>query len=447
MNSAPGNLRQIVKLLRRYLQRKHRRVPKEAVLTALLETAFYASMKCEEARRVICTFAFVNANNPSGQDPVMIRPQRRTYVALKQPIAFNVRNLLKLSQAVPPWASCIAICAKSGALTACGLFDQEIHYRNFLNREDDIHFERPGLFQVEISGVGSLAIQDDRTLIATLSQDALVTKFHDVLQSGPVSKVISRIASQRVSDVRRLLAASHTSSKYWSLREFVSDFLGRTLSRILLSIRRSGHGGAVLILPTDNSSDLNIKYEIDYPKLDRVIIQHIASIIARSNAMDIIQYEFMDEQREELPMGLYLEESVAAADEEDAIKAELGCVSFIASLARVDGCVLLSSGLRVRGFGVEITCRKDPPAIFAAHDELGSKHKRRQLDFSQFGTRHRSMMRYCYLHAGSVGFVISQDGDVRAIMKLGNALVLWENVRLQEIVQVRHRPLRHGISA
>jgi len=36
---------------------------------------------------------------------------------------------------------------------------------------------------------------------------------------------------------------------------------------------------------------------------------------------------------------------------------------------------------------------------------------------SRIGTRHRSMFRYCYAHDTSVGFVISEDGDLRAIRR------------------------------
>jgi len=122
-----------------------------------------------------------------------------------------------------------------------------------------------------------------------------------------------------------------------------------------------------------------------------------------------------------------------------SLRLDCGCVNFIASLARVDGCVLMSSGLNVRGFGVEITCRNDPPEVSAAGDERATKAKLRRSDFSHFGTRHRSMMRYCYLNPESIGFVISQDGDVRAITRIRKRLVLWENVRLQDIQIAKHR--------
>jgi hypothetical protein len=186
-----------------------------------------------------------------------------------------------------------------------------------------------------------------------------------------------------------------------------------------------------------------VKYEIRYSKLEVVLPQHIAGEVCEDVASNIINDQFIDSNEDEIPTFLHLDESLAAHEMEDSIKGELGCVNFIASLARVDGCVLLSSGLNVRGFGVEIMCRSDPPAVFAAGDERATKAKQRPLDFTHFGTRHRSMMRYCYSHPGSIGFVISQDGDVRAITRLGGRLVLWENVRLQHIQIVKPRFARY----
>ena len=173
-----------------------------------------------------------------------------------------------------------------------------------------------------------------------------------------------------------------------------------------------------------------------------MLLEHVAAEIREEIASDRIHEEFLGPLKDEIPTDLHLDETVAFADKEDCIKAELGCVNFIASLTRVDGCVLLSPGLTVRGFGVEITCRKDPPMVLVAGDERASNRRLRTLDFSHFGTRHRSMMRYCYANSGSVGFVVSQDGDVRAIMRLGKRLVLWENVRLQDVQVVKQEAAR-----
>jgi hypothetical protein len=41
------------------------------------------------------------------------------------------------------------------------------------------------------------------------------------------------------------------------------------------------------------------------------------------------------------------------------------------------------------------------------------------------------MMRYCYAVPGSVGFVISQDGEIRAMTRVGDDLVFWDSIRPQ----------------
>jgi hypothetical protein len=436
-STTSSNLAQVVKLVVRHLRSQKRRVPSMKLLRQLIETSFYASMKSEESRRIVCTLAFVDSNNPAGKDPRRIRPQRRSYVAFKDPIPFDIRNLVKLSQAAPPWASCIAVCAKKHQLFVCGLFDQEVHYRNSLHNEEGDRFGRPGLFQIEITGVGSFAIHDNWQLIATLNQNNLVSTFHDVLKTGPVAKALANLSSKQQTTVRQLLKDKDVPAPNWRWQPELAELWMRTLSRILLNVKRAGHGGALLLTPQEPTKDLKIKYEIIFPKLETVLPQHVAGETREDISYEIISEQFFDPLKDQIPTDLYLAESVSASDKEDAIKAELGCVNFIASLTRVDGCVLLSSGLNVRGFGVEITCRKDPPIVFTAGDERASNAKLRQLDFSHFGTRHRSMMRYCYSNLGSVGFVISQDGDVRAIMRIGKKLVVWENVRLQAVEIVK----------
>lgn len=89
----------------------------------------------------------------------------------------------------------------------------------------------------------------------------------------------------------------------------------------------------------------------------------------------------------------------------------LGCVRYIASLSRVDGFVLLDRSLTVHGFGVESRSAVELTDIHISGDTSATTRLLRPALLSQFGTRHRAMMRYCYEHAGALGFVISQDGD------------------------------------
>lgn len=436
--SAP-QLIHVANLIRRYLRSERWRVPSLRLLVEFLGTAFYASMRSEEARRIVSTLAFVDPRNPSGPDPKLIRPQRRTYVPFEQPLAFNIRNLVKLSQAAPPWAACIAVGASNGQLRICGLFDQEIHYRNSLNQEEGDRFGRPGLFQLEITGVGSFAIHENWRLIATLIQNTAVSRLHDVLHIGPLAKALCGYFSRQEAKVRELFDEERVRVPVRQWREVGRELWLRTLSRILLNVKRSNHGGALLLIPRHCSRDLHIKYGIHYAKLEDVLPQHIVKEICKDVAWGTLHDRFFEPQEDHIPTDLYFAESVSSNDMEDAVKAEVGCVNFIASLTRVDGLVLLSGGFVVRGFGVEITRRQDPPEVFIAGDDLASRLALRPLDFSHFGTRHRSMMRFCCSHPGSVGFVVSQDGDIRAMTRVGGRLVLWEHIRLQEVEVVAPR--------
>jgi hypothetical protein len=117
------------------------------------------------------------------------------------------------------------------------------------------------------------------------------------------------------------------------------------------------------------------------------------------------------------------------AQRSDALAAVAGAVSTLASLTRIDGALLLQDGFSVAGFGVEIRTKADVKTVYVAQDENATDIN--EVDPSDYGTRHRSMMRYCYAHPGAVGLVISQDGEIRAMTKVSSKLIMWEQLQLR----------------
>jgi len=111
---------------------------------------------------------------------------------------------------------------------------------------------------------------------------------------------------------------------------------------------------------------------------------------------------------------------------------------FLASLARVDGLIWVDSRLKLKGFGVEITNREDPAQAFMAMDAKAKTTTK--LDLNHFGTRHRSMLRYCAANPNGVGFIVSQDGDVRAATQFEDKVILWDNIRIQSVMNARSLP-------
>jgi hypothetical protein len=49
------------------------------------------------------------------------------------------------------------------------------------------------------------------------------------------------------------------------------------------------------------------------------------------------------------------------------------------------------------------------------------------------------MMRQCFRDPASVRFVGSQDGDVRAMTRVGDQVLFWESIRLQRLTNIRLR--------
>jgi len=106
-------------------------------------------------------------------------------------------------------------------------------------------------------------------------------------------------------------------------------------------------------------------------------------------------------------------------------------VAYVASLSRVDGLVLLDYDLVVHGFGCEIIAKGDSKCqAYRAIHPSPTKGKLRRLDIERYGTRHRSMIRYCTEDKHSVGFVLSHDGPIRAISCSSTRLYFWDNVQL-----------------
>jgi len=150
--------------------------------------------------------------------------------------------------------------------------------------------------------------------------------------------------------------------------------------------------------------------------------------VRESAAAHEIHDRYIEYDKKRLPMRLYYDESMARDEEEDRSVELAGCVRFISSLSRVDGLIQCDFDLKIHGFGAEIMVKDDPKQVFQASASDPSDKDLVPLKPSHFGMRHRSMMRFCAQHTDAVGFVISQDGDIRAMTTKNKKLFVWENV-------------------
>ncbi len=405
--------------------------PLEALIE-LFESMYFASLKTEESRPVLFHVAYVDPQKPDPNPPKTLVHDRWSCVRLSPPIALGSTNFVKIAPASDPRTSSFAVYHDTnGHLTVWGLIDQGNSYHDYVNFDSESGPERPGVFQASITGIGHLVAYIGYQKVAELKLNKLVRTAIDVFQSGKIRGALEAGIQTHFASLQAGWPEEFPpDSNDW--QQYVTENWLAALRRLLLRVQNIRHGGAFLITPNQTDKGLLVKHRIAYNRLRTALQRHSVTTAEHVIAGEIIGDEYMEKKNvEDMPIALYVDEWIAGNDLEE-IRNELGgTIWFISLLTRVDGLVLLNQNLEVQGFGVEITVGEEPSDIYAAGDAWATDSLLRKVDYQQYGTRHRSMMRYCAKYPGSVGFVISQDGDVRVMTKVDDRLVVWENIQLQ----------------
>ena len=412
--------------------------PSDNVLLQLFETLYFASLKTDEARPCRCTINFLD---PSHADNLTEQELSGgwTVIPFSEICPLSVRSLLKIADAADPTVSSLAVCSnEDGELFIWGMVDQEIRYGDYVSLNATEDPKRAGAFQATITGVGAVSVYKDFTLLGSLEQDNLIAEYHDVLWEGPVydrlRKNLEATLLDELASQEREVALAHVAQ----IKDELLIRWQNAICRTLFNIQQYGHGGGLLIAPRCQVRDINVKYEVTYDRLPRALFRLAQHYILKRQTAESISAHCRNAD-DMLPCEVHFD-AVRSQQELDRQKRELlGCVRFIASLSRVDGFVLLDKSLVVHGFGVETRAATELTDVDVAGDARASDHLLRKAPLSQFGTRHRAMLRYCDANEDALGFVISQDGDIRATMKHQGRLMLWENINVQLAYRAENR--------
>lgn len=440
-NSRPQDLAVLVQNKLRLTKNKFG-VPELSVLEELFDCLFYSSMCKEESDLVRVTVTFIDPENPDPSPPGYIVPERWSCIAFDKHVAMTTKSLAKLSKAADPSSSSLAVYFdQKGKLYIWGMIDQAMHYQNFLNYESDTDSEQPGLFQVSVSDIGTLNVLFDYELLATLKHNVLVKRYLDVLTIGPISKMLKRNADFLKVAMRAYLEEFHPSENYADWEEFLDNLWIQTFSRLLLKIQNYQHGGAILI--ADDSTDLDVKYRIHYERLTLAMIAHAKASVDNFVSENSIEDHFQLGKRS-VSRKLYQRESVSFYNKKGTADEIKGAISFIASQSCVDGVVLFDRNMVTNGFGAVLRAKRIPGKIYISSTATATPKSLTPHDPKHYGTRHRSMIAYCWNHPASLGLVISQDGDIRAFSKIEDKLIMWENIKTQQYLTNRSQRQRQN---
>jgi hypothetical protein len=142
----------------------------------------------------------------------------------------------------------------------------------------------------------------------------------------------------------------------------------------------------------------------------------------------------------QMPIALHNECDNSELYLEDSNNELIGAIRFVSSLSCVDGLVLLSPLLTVNGFGTVITEKGLPEFVHIS--KVSSPSRITKIKPEHYGTRHQSMFAYCNKHPDSVGFIVSQDGEIRAVKSVEGKLIMWENIKVYQFQKSSKLPRR-----
>jgi hypothetical protein len=419
------NLLDLAKLAHRKLLLGKHHSPGVNVIRTLLQIVYSTTLKTEEAEALRCTIAYIDPVRPDPDPPLRHVADHWRCISLGERIPCDPRNLAKLSKGADPATTILAVHSdNAGEPFIWGLVDQvAVHALRFLTWETDRGPGTPGSFYITANGVADVTVGLDYEILGALKQETIIEKFDNVFGEGPVRKLLGKSLEESLEHIRQTYPdVSSTDVRRWLVPDRIA-----VISRILLQIQSYKHGGALLITP-DSTDDLNLKYRVDYDRLpDALVHRTLAGIRLEDARHDIYSHALPDGSP--VSAATFTEYAQAENNWREGLAELAGCVRFVASLSKIDGLILMRPDLSLLGFGVEILGADDLDMVNVAEDEPATHL--REIKANHFGTRHRSMMRYCNKHPGALGFVVSQDAFIRAITRVTNKLVMWENIRVR----------------
>jgi hypothetical protein len=203
------------------------------------------------------------------------------------------------------------------------------------------------------------------------------------------------------------------------------------IQRILIRIRENFHGGTLIMIPDEilNIDDTRLKdrIKIKYPcHYDEAWTSLIDELVKFAQYYEPHSKLWL---KNELSQSEFRRDHMSKVNHDETKENVKRAVQFLATLSAVDGAVVITDKLRLLGFGAELIAMS--PSLNEVHiisdsDNLsGDAHS---LEF--YGTRHRSAFRFCSSFEDSMAFIVSQDGGIRIVKRVGSKVLVWPTVNL-----------------
>jgi hypothetical protein len=280
---------------------------------------------------------------------------------------------------------------------------------------------------VYVTDPGRITVCKGSLTVATLNQGQIISPTREVFDS---TWLPASFASIRSKLWEQHLEVKDAAKQPWADLNpvIIKTIAQQVVRRIISSVRNSGHGGTILVIPPEMVGQVlaeNPYLNIEYKVTDEATRKRFQTLLL--DLMNTLAQVYGGEANKGKAVGWgeYVassEESIARLDE-----AIFDIAHFFADLTAVDGAVVFTEAFELLGFGAMISVGlKGVKTVARALDIEGLQ--REHVYSGSFGSRHRSVFRFCNVIHEALAIVISQDRLVRFVKWKGDMVTYWDHV-------------------
>jgi len=395
-------------------------LPSDDILQTIIEVCYHASFLTEESRKIGFRVVLENVDS--------LKNLRNEFSLIKfsERRKFSISEIMRLAPATDLQKMFIGIEQVGNELEIWGILDISSSWWDFTHGESSSGFPPPNCFSVSAIEPGNLTISRGMMNILSLRNGKMERPLSGVFYNGPISDFFKLSYKQFYDEIcKELKVKKYDSDGHdndYPYRVFV-DFI----DRIIFNIRNKHHGGAILFVKDDlNLTDIrltdrvNVKYGSVYDKSWNLLKK---DLILHRKYYDL----YFSFEKKPINDKSFRELSHIDSEIEDNKRAIKDSIKLISSLSGVDGAIIMTDKLRLLCFGGEV--KVDSPTLKEIkRAENISGEKGSNIPIESFGTRHRSAFRFCSSYEDAMAIVISQDGGVKAVKRVGSELILWPDI-------------------
>jgi hypothetical protein len=332
----------------------------------LIEAAFWASLREDEGRPTRVRIAVV----PVGMSA-------SSSYSLQRPLPYSERSIAKLAPAVPPHGCIIA------TLTAEGI--------SMIGIEANAAIDPVTGVLVESYGPGVV-----RVGLGAFQPYVVFSGPNTVFTEAPRHTTLA-------AHLQRILGRPFPTSDLLEAQAGWHECLA--LADLARELVNGGHGGTLLVVPEERGDWMSSldPYPFQLARADTSVPDAIRSELRTTASHgDAIHRLYACSLSDDEKVAIMAGMTPTSWNRQDMTR--------IASLAAVDGAVVVGPDVRIFGFGAKIKIREQGPVNVCMFQPEPGKQEIVPIDLEELGgTRHQSAVRFVGAHHDTIAIIASQD--------------------------------------